>query len=158
MAEIDPRVRRIRRIGVGIFLAVAVVAVPLGMHIQSTWRSPELGLTLLGAVLLLVLISLFAMETAVTPIPERRYTEEDAAGLDLDPTEMADPESHPTKLANPEAQAEPEADLAGLSTELDLEGQTTANPDGPMLLVPHPSLAHAETRLADTELDEDELT
>ena len=70
MAEIDPRVRRIRRIGVGIFLAAAVVAVPLGMHIQSTWRSPELGLTLLGAVLLLVLaIYMFLLDTSSTTTP-----------------------------------------------------------------------------------------
>jgi hypothetical protein len=150
MAEIDPKVRRIRRIGVAGFLAAVAVSVPLGMHIHETSSSPELGLTLLGAVLLLVLISLFALETAAAPIPEPRYTEEDAAGIDLDQTEMIAPEIRQTEVV------EPDPDLAELATEMNLEDHRPSNPDGPMLVVPNPALAHAETRLSDTEIDEDE--
>jgi len=152
MAEIDPRVRRIRRIGVGVFLAMAAGAVPLGLHIKQRWESPELGLTLLGAVLLLVLISLFALETAVTPIPEPLYTAEDAAGLDLDPTELVAPEEGHTVLDGQEAMQE----MSEMETEMEVEAATeteteiddeapTANPDGPVMIVPNPALAHATT-------------
>lgn len=123
MPEIDPRVLRIRQIGVVVFLVAAGVSVPLGMHITRTSRTPELGLTLLGAVLLLVLISLFSLETAMTRIPEPRYTEADVEGPDLDPTEFHEPEPHPTELVEP-----------------------------------GPALAMAETRLSDTELNEEEQT
>jgi len=150
MAEIDPKVRQIRRIGVGVFLAAAAAAVPIGMHIHSTSSSPELGLTLLGAVLLLVLIALFALETAVTPIPDPQYTEEDARGLDLDPTELEEPDSHPTQMQDPPP------NLADLTTEVMADPTGSANPDGPMLVVPNPSLSHAETRLFNTELNEDD--
>jgi hypothetical protein len=123
MPEIDPRVLRIRQVGVVVFLVAAGVSVPLGMHINRTSRTPELGLTLLGAVLLLVLISLFALETAMTRIPEPQYTKADAEGLDLDPTEFIEAEQDPTELVEP-----------------------------------GPALALAETRLSDTELDDQELT
>ena len=147
MAEIAPRLRRIRRIGLVVFLTVAAVSVPLGIHIQSSWASPELGLTLLGAVLLLVLISLFALETAVNRIPPPRYTEEDAEAADLDPTVMVAPPPDPEPTV---------PDIADQATELDLSQQTTANPDGPVLVVPNRALALAETRLSDTELNEGE--
>jgi hypothetical protein len=156
MAEIDDRVRRVRRVGVVLFLAMAALAVPLGLHIKRTWPSPELGLTLLGAVLLLVLICLFAMETAVTRIPEPMTTGEDAEGRDLDPTELMEPVSPTTISAPPTTLDAPEPPMADLATELDLSQQMTANPDGPMLVVPNPALAHAETRLSDTEIDEGE--
>jgi hypothetical protein len=133
MPEIDPRVLRIRQIGVVVFLVAAGVSVPLGIHITRTSRTPELGLTLLGAVLLLVLISLFALETAMTRIPEPRYTQADADGRDLDPTEFIEAEQHLTELLEPE-------------------------PHPTELVEPGPALALAETRLSDTELDEGKQT
>jgi len=168
MAEVHPKVRRIRTIGVAVFLAMASLSVPLGMHIHRTWPSPELGLTLLGAVLLLVLIALFSLETVVTPIPEPQYTEEDALGADLDETVMHDPDvpivaptqivepPSDTPMAAPTEMLEPAPEsMSNLATELDLSQQITANPDAPMLVVPNPALAHAETRLSDTEISAD---
>ncbi len=155
MAEIDPRVRRIRRIGVGVFLAASALSVPVGLHIHRTSAAPELGLTLLGAVLLLVLIGLFALETAVTPIPEPRYTDQDAQGKDLDPTELSEHSAHLTEVAEVPRPIQ-DVPMPALATELIEEGVTSMDREGPMLVVPHPSLAHAQTRLSDTEIDETE--
>lgn len=152
MPEIDPNVRRIRRIGVGVFLAVAALSVPLGMHIQNTWIRPELGLTLLGAVLLLVLISLFALETAVIPIPDPIYEDGNSARLEEAHTELLESasEHEGTVLI------EPQPDPAQLRDELHLDHTGRTNPDGPMLIVPSVGLASATTRLSDTEPDRDE--
>lgn len=155
MSEIDPRVRRIRRMGVGVFLGASALAVPVGLHIHRTSATPELGLTLLGAVLLLVLIALFALETAVTPIPEPRYTAEDAEGKDLDPTECSEESAHLTEVIVP-SQPAVDTPLTELATELISQESPGLNRDGPMLTVPHPSLAHAETRLSDTEIDDED--
>ena len=70
MGELDPRIEKVRRIGIGIFIALSVVAVPIAIHIVNTYPSPELWLTLLGAVFMLVLICLYALETALAPIPK----------------------------------------------------------------------------------------
>lgn len=72
MAETDPRIRKLRRVGVGVLIGLAVVSVPLGVHIIETRPSPELWLSLLGAVFMMVLICLYALETALAPIPERK--------------------------------------------------------------------------------------
>ncbi len=151
MAEIDSRVRQIRRIGVGVFLSMAALSVPLGIHIHKSWRSPELGLTLLGAVLLLVLISLFALETAVTRIPAPRYTETD----DQEPDDQEPDDQEPEKMP-PDAEDDGGMDMAEQATELDLSQQTTENPDGPVLVVPNLSIGNLETRLSNTELYGDE--
>ena len=70
MGELDPRIEKVRRIGVGVFVALAVASIPIGIHIVKTYDSPELWLTLLGAVFMLLLICLYALETALTPIPK----------------------------------------------------------------------------------------
>ena len=74
MGDIDPRIAKVRRYGVGVFLALAVAAVPIAIHIVRTYESPELWLTLLGAVFMLVLICLYALETALAPIPKAVQT------------------------------------------------------------------------------------
>ena len=73
MAELDPRIQRVRRIGIGVFIALAVLAVPIAIHIIQTRGSPELWLSLLGAVFMMVLICLYALETALSPIPDRKF-------------------------------------------------------------------------------------
>ena len=70
MGELDPRIEKVRRIGVGVFVALAVASIPIGIHIVKTYESPELWLTLLGAVFMLLLICLYALETALLPIPK----------------------------------------------------------------------------------------
>ena len=73
MADLDPRIRRVRRIGIGVIIALAVVTVPIGVHIIQTRQSPGLWLALLGGVFMMVLICLYALETALAPIPERQF-------------------------------------------------------------------------------------
>ena len=70
--RLTPRDRKLRRVGVGVLIGLAVVSVPLGVHIIETRASPELWLSLLGAVFMMVLICLYALETALAPIPERK--------------------------------------------------------------------------------------
>ena len=70
MGDLDPRIEKVRRIGIGVFVALAVAAIPIGIHIVKTYDSPELWLTLLGAVFMLLLICLYALETALLPIPK----------------------------------------------------------------------------------------
>jgi hypothetical protein len=74
MEQLDPRIKKIRSIGIGIFIALSVAAVPIAVHIIKTRSSPELWLTLLGAVFMMVLICLYALETALAPIPQQRTT------------------------------------------------------------------------------------
>ena len=70
MGELDPRIEKVRRVGIGVFIALSIAAIPIGIHIVRSYDSPELWLTLLGAVFMLVLICLYALETALAPIPK----------------------------------------------------------------------------------------
>ena len=72
MGEPDPQVKKRRRTGVRVFTVIAVACIPIAVHIIQTRESPAFWLTLLGAVLMLVLICLYALETALSPIPEPR--------------------------------------------------------------------------------------
>jgi len=158
MADLHPRIRRVRRIGVVVFLTLAVASVPIALHIKENRATPELWLTLLGAVLLMVLISLFALETAAAPIPEPTYAlEADAAGDDEDNVEEDEAEDEAedeegqadappqVEMPAPGIQINPSvSDLSDQETELDParhEG-SSANPDGPVLVVPNPALIH----------------
>jgi hypothetical protein len=143
MAEVHPRIRRIRRIGVGVFLTVALACVPIALHIKNTRADPELWLTLLGAVLLMVLISLFALETAAAPIPEPRIPVDDADTA-LDAEEAAATEAlEPAHISVTDFTGK---SLAEQDTELDPErhANAAANPDGPLLVVPNPALMRPE--------------
>ena len=115
MSEVDPRIRRVRRIGMGVFIALSMAAIPIGFHLVQTRPSPELWLTLLGAVLMFVLISLFALETALSPIPPPMYATEDegeAEGPNAEPEtpgeeqSPADPAPSPEVIIPPMAPAE----------------------------------------------------
>ena len=100
MAELDPRIEKVRRIGIGVFVALAVAAIPIGVHIVKTYESPELWLTLLGAVFMLPLICLYALETALLPIPKPNT--QTPSSIDPDAiTEMHEPDGD-----GPEAQTE----------------------------------------------------
>ena len=180
MAQIDPRIQKVRRIGIGVFVVLAVAAIPIAVHIIQTRESPELWLTLLGAVFMMVLICLYALETALSPIPQGRIST--PAGIDPNQetmiqgatlleeppevfakTEMMEPSVGPLGTADPSAEGaslvEVEevpthppypphmrkiktqgADLADADTELDPDRPRAANPDGPVLTVPNPSL------------------
>ena len=148
MAEIHPRIRRIRRIGVVVFLTLAVASIPIALHIKENRATPELWLTLLGAVLLMVLISLFALETAAAPIPEPTYPmEEDPTGEEEDEEyEEAQAEAPPpVDMPVPAIQIDLSgSDLAEQETELDpaRHAGPSANPDGPVLVVPNPAMVH----------------
>ena len=141
MAEIHPRIRRIRRISVSVFLTLAIASVPIAMHIKETRPQPELWLTLLGAVLMMVLISLFALETAAAPIPEPTYPMEEE-----EPDEAPEPEPMEPTIGQPPSKWLGPTDLSEQDTELDPERfeARTSNPDGPMLVVPNPSLVEAQ--------------
>jgi len=140
MAEIHPRIRRIRRISVSVFVALAIASIPIAMHIKETRSQPELWLTLLGAVLMMVLISLFALETAAAPIPEPAYTPEDEEEL-VEPEELP-PIPVETIIDQPPSHWLGPTDLSEQDTELDPERfePRMNNPDGPMLVVPNPAL------------------
>jgi len=108
MADLDPRIRRVRRIGIGVVIALAVASVPIGVHIIQNRQSPGLWLALLGGVFMMVLICLYALETALSPIPKRQIntpvtippdetviqndTFIDKPPEGLSPTEMIEPE------------------------------------------------------------------
>jgi hypothetical protein len=102
--------------------------------------------------LLLVLISLFALETAVIPIPDPIYEGGDSGRLEEAHTVLLESalEHEATVLI------EPPPDSAQLHTELHLDHTGRTNPDGPMLIVPSVGLASATTRLSETEPDRDE--
>ena len=72
MADLDPRIQRVRRIGLVVLIGLAIAAVPIGVNIIQTRQSPGLWLALLGGVFLMVIICLYALETALAPIPERK--------------------------------------------------------------------------------------
>jgi len=84
MGEPDPRLKKVRKTGVGVFVVVAVATIPIAVHIIRTRESPEMWLTLLGAVLMLVLICLYALETALRPIPEPRTVTPPSVDPDAD--------------------------------------------------------------------------
>ena len=174
MADLDPRIQKVRRIGISVFIVLAVAAIPIAIHIIETRESPDLWLTLLGAVFMMVLISLYALETALAPIPERttptpitidphqETVVQDETLLDEPPevlakTEMMEPSLGPL----PERASDDEGaslveveevpthppfsgvlgtDLSEAKTELDPARGHTANPDGPVMTVPNPSL------------------
>jgi hypothetical protein len=136
MSEIHPRIRRIRRFGVLVFLALTVASIPIGIHIKATRAQPELWLTLLGAVLIMVLISLFALETAAAPIPEIRPLPQ----VREVPVEAVTESTEVQSTMAPESRP---SDLAEQATELDpIRGRLApSNPDSP-ILVPGPVLVH----------------
>jgi len=173
MADIDPRIEKVRRFGIGVFLALSIAAVPIAIHIVRTYESPELWLTLLGAVFMLVLICLYALETALAPIPKATQTTPMAVDPDAD-TIMEEPdedeeertEFHEPALS-PEPAIEPKEesailveveevpthppfganngpDLADQATELDPDRAHLRNPDAPMLTVPNSALRTEE--------------
>jgi hypothetical protein len=84
MGEPDPRLKKVRKTGVGVFVVVAVATIPIAIHIIRTRESPEIWLTLLGAVLMLVLICLYALETALSPIPKPRTVTPPSVDPDAD--------------------------------------------------------------------------
>lgn len=91
MGDLDPRLKKVRRAGTAVFMVVAVASIPIAAHIIRTRDSPEIWLTLLGAVLMLVLISLYALETALSPIPAPRTFTPPSADPDAD-TILDEPE------------------------------------------------------------------
>ncbi len=182
MGDIDPRIAKVRRYGVGVFLALAVAAVPIAIHIVRTYESPELWLTLLGAVFMLVLICLYALETALAPIPKSTHT----TPLTVDPdavTTLDEPDDdleEQTQFHEPSLQAEPPSasddeaavlveveevpthppfgaqgslDLADQATELDPERSHLRNPDAPMLTVPNMAIPTGHDVVEDSPED-----
>jgi hypothetical protein len=141
MGELDPRTKKVRRIGVGVFLTLAVACIPIGVHLVQTRGSPHLWLTLLGAVLMLVLISLYALETAIAPIPEPMYA---PAGDDTAMDEPGEASGDGAMLVEVEEVAthppfdRPE-DQPGLDYPHDRK-EHTENPDAPVLVVPPQTL------------------
>lgn len=147
MGEIDPRTLKVRRIGIGVFLTLTVACVPIGIHLMQTRERPELWLTLLGAVLMLVLISLYALETAIAPIPEPMYestnntADPDAQTIMDEPDEdsevnpalatlvevVEDPTHPPFDLSKP---------LSEQATHIHAANEVTENPDAPMMAIP----------------------
>lgn len=181
MGEIDPRTLKVRRIGIGVFLTLTVACIPIGIHLMQTRERPELWLTLLGAVLMLVLISLYALETAIAPIPEPMYestknTVDPDAKTVMDEPDVAsegnpalatlvevveDPTHPPFDLSKP---------LAEQATYIHAANEVTENPEAPMMTVPTqgpPTASNTDTpplgaentlldELAETESDEEE--
>ena len=177
MGDLDPRIEKVRRIGIGVFVTLAVASIPIGIHIVKTYDSPELWLTLLGAVFMLLLICLYALETAVTPIPKPRsptpFTIDPDAATELnepdddeEQTEYHEPtasisetedadesailvevEEFPT---HPPFNTKSPGPLEDQSTELDPDRAHLRNPDAPIMTVPSPAL-----RAVDNAVDED---
>lgn len=196
MGEPDPQVEKRRRTGVRVFAVVAVACIPVAVHIIQTRESPAFWLTLLGAVLMLVIICLYALETALSPIPKPRSfapppVDPDADTLLDEPedkleitegTEAIDP---PRSAPLPATSAETSEHSAGPSPapvfetnetpshlgaslveaeevpthppfDINIDGpdrSPSANPDGPTMTSPSPSLENAREAI-----DGDELT
>ena len=74
MGDLDPRIEKVRRIGIGVFVTLAVASIPIGIHIVKTYDSPELWLTLLGAVFMLLLICLYAPRNSPDANSQARFT------------------------------------------------------------------------------------
>ena len=186
MAETDPRIRKLRRVGVGVLIGLAVISVPMGVHIIETRADPELWLSLLGAVFMMVLICLYALETALAPIPERTLRTpiipsqhetimQEQTVIDEPPevqqkTEMIEPEvfihdasgedSEIVSLV--EVEEIPTHPPFATSAEPDLADQVTEqegptlNPDGPVLTVPNTALRNSGVIPDDAPTDSDE--
>ena len=110
MGDLDPRLKKVRRAGTGVFMVVAVASIPIAVHIIQDRESPEIWLTLLGAVLMLVLISLYALETALSPIPAPRTFTPPSADPDaetiLDEPEVTAQVTNGTEAIDPPNAAE----------------------------------------------------
>ena len=173
MGDLDPRIEKVRRYGVGVFLALSIAAVPIAIHIVRSYESPELWLTLLGAVFMLVLICLYALETALAPIPKATQPTPMAVDPDAD-TVMEEPDDdmdERTEFHEPAVQPAPpveesnesailveveevpthppfasnaSTDLADQATELDPDRAHLRNPDAPLLTVPNSALRTEE--------------
>jgi len=168
MGDLDPRIEKVRRIGVGVFVALSIAAIPIGIHIVKTYESPELWLTLLGAVFMLLLICLYALETALTPIPKAKShapfsVDPEAETLLEEPdddeeehTEFHEPaiveEGEDAKAVlveveevptHPPFQFQSPGQLEDQATELDPDRAHLRNPDAPIMTVPNSSLREA---------------
>ena len=154
MAELDPRIRRVRQIGIGVVIVLAVVSVPMGVHIIQTRASPGLWLALLGGVFMMTLICLYALETALSPIPKRRF--ETPVTIPPEETVIQDetiihapPEGlSPTEMIEPEVCFnDPEGEDAEVVSLVEVEEFPTHPPftDNPL----------ADLSEQDTELDPD---
>ena len=186
MADTDPRIRKLRRVGVGVLIGLAVISVPLGVHIIETRESPELWLSLLGAVFMMVLICLYALETALAPIPERKLRTpitpvqndtvmQEQTVIDEPPeveqkTEMIEPEVFIHDASGEDSEVVSLVEVEEFPThppfssqvEPDLSEQVTEqdvytrNPDGPVLTVPNASLRNTDVLEEESETDSDE--
>ena len=173
MGDLDPRVEKVRRIGIGVFIALSIAAIPIGIHIVKTYESPELWLTLLGAVFMLVLICLYALETALSPIPKAKShapftVDPDADTMLEEPeegeeehTEFHEPSIAPEEQASshqvavlveveevpthPPFQSTSPGNLEDQATELDPDRAHLRNPDAPILTVPNAALLGSES-------------
>ena len=186
MAETDPRIRKLRRVGVGVLIGLAVISVPLGVHIIETRASPELWLSLLGAVFMMVLICLYALETALAPIPERKIRTpiipsahetimQEQTVIDEPPeveqkTEMIEPEVFIHDVSGEDQEVVSLVEVEEIPThppfsttpQPDMADQVTEqtgpmqNPDGPVLTVPHTALRSSNVATEDAPTDSDE--
>ena len=172
MGDLDPRVEKVRRIGIGVFVALSIAAIPIGIHIVKTYESPELWLTLLGAVFMLVLICLYALETALAPIPKAQshapFTVdpdadtilEESDELEEEHTEFHEPSigskefpsDHQVAVlveveevpTHPPFQSLNPGNLEDQVTELDPDREHLRNPDAPILTVPNAAFLGSE--------------
>ena len=181
MGELDPRLKKVRKTGAGVFVVIAVATIPIAIYIMRTRESPEIWLTLLGAVLMLVLICLYALETAMSPIPKPRMVTPPAVDPDAETildepaddvegtegTEAIDPQSEvelqPGPSLTPEFDNhEPliqegaslvEAEEVPTHPPFDTtEHEHSTNPDGPMLTMSNPVTAKTKPDADDNEL------
>ena len=166
MGDLDPRIEKVRRVGIGVFVALSIAAIPIGIHIVKTYESPELWLTLLGAVFMLLLICLYALETALAPIPKAKphtpfvVDPEDDTVLE-EPDEPEDEEHtefHEPSIGESVERPQPEAAilveveevpthppfkpgsvgaLEDQATELDPDRAHLRNPDAPIMTMPN---------------------
>jgi hypothetical protein len=173
MGEPDPQLKKMRKTGVGVFVVVAVATIPIAIHIIRTRESPEIWLTLLGAVLMLVLICLYALETALRPIPKPRTVTPPSVDPDADtildepadageanepqpgPSLTPDFDSHEPLVQEgaslveaEEVPTHPPFDIDGT----DAERERSTNPDGPILTMPSPALEKTKPNAVDDEL------
>jgi hypothetical protein len=190
MAKLDQRIQKVRRIGISVFIVLAVAAIPIAVHIIETRESPDLWLTLLGAVFMMILISLYALETALAPMPDRRIATpvtvdphqetvvQDETLFDEPPEVLAKTERMEPALGplpglasdddgaslveveeihtHPPFSGALGADLSEAKTELDPTRGHTANPDGPVMTVPNPSLRNTDSDEVNAEVTKTE--
>jgi len=165
---------------------LAIISVPLGVHIIETRTSPELWLSLLGAVFMMVLICLYALETALAPIPERKLRTpiipsqhetvmQEKTVIDEPPeveykTEMIEPEVFIHDASGEDGEVVSLVEVEEFPThppfatgaEPDMADQITEqagpsqNPDGPVLTVPNTALRNSGVVNEDAPTDSDE--